>query len=111
VLGDKGYIGAPQAEELWQHNRIRLLTLPRRNQRLPVSKAAQHLHGAVRQIIETVNDQLAEQFHVEINHAHTFWGLCTRLHSKLAAHTLCIYLNRLLDNPDYLRIKRLAFPG
>ncbi len=47
---------------------------------------------------------------MERNHAHTFWGLCRRLYTKLTAHTLCIYLNRLLGNADFLQIKRLAFP-
>ena len=42
---------------------------------------------------------------------HTFWGLCTRLISKLTAHTLCIYINRLLGKPDFLQIKALAFPN
>jgi hypothetical protein len=28
--------------------------------------------------------------------------LCTRLYTKLAAHTLCIYLNRLLGNANFL---------
>ena len=85
--------------------------MPRRNQKVQVPASVAHLHNAARQIIETVNDQLAEQFHVEINHAHTFWGLCTRLHTKLAAHTLCIYLNRLLGNVNFLHIKGLAFPA
>jgi IS5 family transposase len=111
VLGDKGYIGAAQAAELWQHNRIDLCTLPRRNQKRQLPAAVQHRHNALRQIVETVNDQLTEQFHVEINHAHTFWGLCTRLYTKLTAHTLCIYLNRLLGNVDFLHIKTLAFPA
>jgi IS5 family transposase len=111
VLGDKGYISAERAAELRQSNRLGLLTLPRRNQAVSVPAAVQHRHNAIRQIIETVNDQLTEQFHVEINHAHTFWGLCTRLYTKLAAHTLCIYLNRLLGNADFLRIKALAFPA
>jgi hypothetical protein len=111
VLGDKGYISAAKAAELWQRNRIRLRTLPRRNQKEQVAPAVRHLHNALRQIIETVNDQLTEQFHVEINHAHTFWGLCTRLYTKLTAHTLCIYLNRLLGNADFLHIKALAFPA
>jgi hypothetical protein len=111
VLGDKGYIGAPQAAELWAHNRIRLLTVPRRNQKVQVLAAVAHLHSRCRQIIETVNDQLAEQFQIETNHAHTFWGLCTRLHTKLAAHTLCIYLNQQLGNADFLQIKHLAFPA
>lgn len=61
-------------------------------------------------MIETVNAQLSNQFNIETNHAHTFWGLCTRLYTKLAAHTLCIYINRLLGKPNFLQIKALAFP-
>ena len=68
------------------------------------------MFNAVRQIIETVNSQLAAQFNIETNHAHTFWGLCTRLLTKLTAHTLSIYINRLLGVSDFLQIKRLAFP-
>lgn len=110
VLGDKAYISAAEAADLWQQHRIRLLTLPRRNmkQQLPAA-IARTLNGA-RQIIETVNGQLTEQFGIETNHAHTFWGLCARLWAKLTAHTLCIYLNRLLGNPHWLQIKALAFP-
>jgi hypothetical protein len=111
VLGDKAYISAPHAAELWQGNRLRLQTLPRRNQKRQVSPKAKRLFNAARQIIETVNGQLSEQFNIETNHAHTFWGLCTRLYSKLTAHTLCIYINRLLGKPDYLQIKALAFPN
>ena len=66
---------------------------------------------AFRQNIETVNSQLAEQFLLQHNDAHSFSGLCARLYTKLAAHTICIYLNRLLGNPDWLRIKKLAFPN
>ena len=69
------------------------------------------LFNAIRQVIETVNGQLSEQFSIEVNHAHTFWGLCTRLVAKLTAHTLCIYLNRLLGKPEFLQIKALAFPN
>jgi hypothetical protein len=111
VLGDKGYISAAQAAELWEKNRIRLRTLPRSNQKQQVSQAFRHLHNAIRQLIETVNSQLSGQFGIEKNYAHTFWGLCTRLYSKLTAHTLCIYINRLLGKPDFLQIKALAFPN
>jgi len=109
VIGDKAYINAKQAAELWQHNRIRLHTLPRRNQ-APVPRETKRLLNSVRQLIETVNGQLTEQFNIETNHAHSFWGLCTRLYAKLTAHTLCIYLNRLLEKADFLQIKALAFP-
>ena len=67
------------------------------------------LHNHCRQLIETVNEQLTDQLHIEDNHAKTFWGLCARLYSKLTAHTLCVYLNRLLGHPDCLQIKGLAF--
>ena len=111
VLGDKAYISAPNAAELWQTNRLHLLTLPRRNQKRQLPPEVTRLFNSARQIIETVNGQLSEQFNIETNHAHTFWGLCTRLYSKLTAHTLCVYINRLLGKPDYMQIKSLAFPN
>jgi transposase len=111
VLGDKGYISAPLAMELAATNRIRLLTPLRRNQQHQLPTAVARLLNAERQIIETVHDQLTEQFHVDPNHTYSFWGLCARLYTKLAAHTLCVYLNRLLGNIDCLQIKHLAFPN
>jgi Transposase DDE domain len=111
VLGDKAFISAPLAARLATENRVHLFTLPRANQKHQVSSQVRHLHNHLRQIIETVHAQLAEQFQIELNHAHTFWGLCTRLLTKLTAHTLSIYLNRLLGNPAPLHIKALAFPN
>jgi hypothetical protein len=110
VIGDKAYINQAKAEELWRQNRIRLRTLPRRNQKQQLAPEIRRGINSVRQMIETVNGQLTAQFHIETNHAHTFWGLCTRLYTKLTAHTLCIYINRLWGKPDFLRIKALAFP-
>lgn len=110
VLGDKGYISQPIATALARERGVVLVTLPRKNQRDQARAVLAPLHAHFRQIIETVNQQLAEQFHIEENHAHTFWGLCARLYSKLTAHTLCVYLKRLLGHPDPLHIKGLAFP-
>jgi hypothetical protein len=109
VIADKAYISATQAAALWQHNHIRLHTLPRCNQQ-QLPPAQTRLHNSVRQIIETVNAQLTAQFNIETNHAHSFRGLCTRLYAKLTAHTLCIFINRQLGKPDFLQIKALAFP-
>jgi hypothetical protein len=110
VFGDKGYISADLARQLLRNNRLKLVTLPRANQANQPPKAVSRTVNAVRPIIETVNGQLTELFNLQVNHAHSFWGLCARLLTKLAAHTLCIYLNRLLGNPDFLQIKALAFP-
>src|SRR5712691_5137054 len=111
VIGDKAYISAAKAAELWEKNRIRLRTLSRSNQKTQPSPVYQHIHNTIRQLIETVNGQLSDQFAIEKNYAHTFWGLCTRLISKLTAHTLCISINRWLGKPDFLQIKALAFPN
>ena len=111
VIGDKAYVSAPVADELWQHNRIRLLTKPRINQRKQITASVRRLYNSVRQIIETVTSQLNAQFSIETNRAHTFWGLCARLYTKLTAHTLCIYINHLLGVHEYLQIKKLAYPN
>jgi hypothetical protein len=109
VIGDKAYISAELAALLLRHNRLHLITLPRRNQKHQLPEAVRTLFNSIRHIIETVNGQLTEQFNIEVNHAHTFGGLCARLYTKLAAHTLCIFINRLLGKPDFLQIKSLAF--
>jgi hypothetical protein len=114
VLGDKGYISQAVAADLHAPRNIDLVTAPRSNQRHQPSQAFRHLHAHLhahlRQLIETVNSQLALQFHVETNHAHSFRGLTARLYTKLTAHTLCAWLNRLLGVADALHLKALAFP-
>jgi hypothetical protein len=111
VLGDKAFLSAPVQARLRTENRLVLLTLPRRNQRRQVAKEVQRALNAARQVAETVNSQLAEQFGVETNHAQSFWGLTARLITKLTAHTVSVVLNRLRGVADVLHIKALAFPS
>ncbi len=110
VIGDKAYISNQVKDQLDQLNRIKLITVPRRNQKQQISRQTKRWINEIRQIVETVNGQLTEQFHIQKNHAHSFWGLCTRLYSKLTAHTLGIYLNQLCKKEAFLQIKELAFP-
>jgi hypothetical protein len=109
VLGDKAYISAPIAARLQAAAGVTVLTVPRQNQRVQPSATFATLHTRWRQMIETVNNQLSESLHLEDNHAKTFEGLCARLYAKLTAHTIAVYLNRLLGNPDILHLKQLAF--
>ena len=111
VVADKAYISQPEQQWLEQSRGIELLTNPRQNQKVEKRPGRSKLINHFRQIIETVNGQLAGQFKLEVNRAHSFWGLCARLYTKLAGHTLSIYLNRLLEKPDFLKIKSLAFPN
>ncbi len=110
VIGDKGYIDAALTDALREEREVTLATPVRRNQKAQRDPLFARRCNGGRQIIETVNDQLTAQFNIGRNHAHTFWGLCARLASKLTAHTLCIYINRLLGKADALQIKALAFP-
>jgi hypothetical protein len=109
ALGDKAYFSATVAATLRAEADVTLFAVPRATQRAQLPPAVVALHTRWRQLIETVNEQLTEQLHVETNHAKTFWGLCARLYSKLTAHTLCVYLNRRLGHLDCLQIKGLAF--
>jgi IS5 family transposase len=110
TLGDKAFISQAGATRLREDNRVQLLTIPRRNAQQQLPPAVRRLFNGARQVVETVNSQLTEQFRIEVNHAQSFWGLTARLHTKLTAHTLCLYLNRCLAMPDVLQIKHLAFP-
>ena len=111
VLGDKGYVSAPLAEKLWSQHHLRLIALRRRNQKQQLSTGLRKLINQVRQLIETVNGQLTDQLNIETNRTHSFYGLCARLYTKLTAHTLSMYINRLLGKSDVLQIKSLAFPN
>lgn len=110
VIGDKAYISTYIKDQLAQVNGIELITLPRRNQKRQIARQTRRRIHQMRQIVETVNGQLSEQFHIKTHHAHTFWGVCARLYAQLTAHTLCIYLNQLCKRESCLQIKQLAFP-
>lgn len=99
VLGDKGYVNAPLHQLLATRNDLTVLTPRRKNQRAQLPAALTRAINQARQIIETVNSQLVNQFALQRNRAKSTWGLATRVHAKLAAHTLGLYLNYRLGRP------------
>ena len=111
AIGDQGSSSAPLAAAWRAERDVLLLTVPRRHQQPHLPDEARRLRNRWRQLVETVNDQVTEQFALGRQHAHPCWGRCARLSTKLAAHTLCLYLNRLLGAADCLQIKALAFPN
>lgn len=54
-----------------------------------------------RQVIETINQHLEDDFHLWFPGAHTAWGLLTRLAAKLAACNLGLLLNRQFDRAPF----------
>jgi hypothetical protein len=107
VIGDKGYIDAPLQAALARQHDVILLTPKRANQRMQLPAGLNRLLSHFRQLIETVNSQLADQFHIETNKAKRMSGLLARLQAKLAAHTLGMYLN-VLTGKSMLDLKALA---
>src|SRR5215212_4672463 len=99
VLGDKGYINGPLQARLAAAQELTLLTPRRRNQLVQLPEALTRAINHFRQIIETVNSQLVEQFQLQRNRAKSVSGLCARVQAKLTAHTLGLYLNYLLGRP------------
>lgn len=99
VLGDKGYVNAPLHQLLAWRNDLTVLTPRRKNQQQQLPAALTRAINEARQIVETVNSQLVNQFALQRNRAKSVWGLATRVHAKLAAHTLGLYLNHLTARP------------
>jgi transposase len=99
VLGDKGYVNAPLHQLLAWRNGLTVLTPRRRNQKQQLPEALTRAINEARQIVETVNSQLVNQLALQRNRAKSVWGLATRLHAKLAAHTLGMYLNYRAARP------------
>lgn len=99
VLGDKGYVNAPLHQLLAWRNALTVLTPRRKNQKVQLPAALTRAINEARQIVETVNSQLVNQFALQRNRAKSVWGLATRVHAKLAAHTLGMYLNHLAGRP------------
>ncbi len=99
VLGDKGYINGPLHQLLAARNALTVLTPRRKNQKAQLPEALTRAINQARQIIETVNSQLVNQFALQRNRAKSVWGLAARAHAKLAAHTLGLYLNHLAGRP------------
>ncbi len=99
VLGDKGYVNGPLHQLLAWRNDLTVLTPRRKNQRDLLPAALTRAINQARQIIETVNSQLVDQLALQRNRAKSVGGLATRIHAKLAAHTLGLYLNHRAGRP------------
>lgn len=99
ILGDKGFIRPILKEELAQQG-LNLQTPLRVNMQESRSKSFRNWMMKTRRLVETVIGQLTERFQIENNRARDLWHLTSRIYRKVAAHTLCILLNRQLGRPN-----------
>lgn len=100
VLGDKGYHIDPTVHAALKSQLSLLLYAPRKkNQERIETKKSEKRKTALRLLVETVNAQIQEQFHLTKHYAKSPWGLYTRIMTKLTAHTLGMVMNKLLGRP------------
>lgn len=108
-FGDKGYTGANFVSALRREKGISMLPLKKGNDKNQFSKGLRQYIFKRRRRVETSASQLTEQLNIETVRAKSFWGLVTRINTKLLAYNLCFYINKLLDNMNLSKIKGLIF--
>lgn len=110
LIGDKGYIGNAFAADLKQEKGIDLLPVKRSNSKAQFPKAVRRFIFKFRRRIETSGSQLAQQLNIERVMAKSYWGLLSRIKTKLLAYNLCYYINMLIGRDmNFSRIKELVF--
>jgi hypothetical protein len=107
VLGDKAYNDAALQDFLWLYRDLTLLAPTKANQQPQRSPAAQRQHNILRLIVERINSQLQEQFHLSKHYAKSMWGFVTRIAAKLTAHSMGMMVNQIHGKPP-LRLAALA---
>lgn len=110
VLGDKGYTKADLITDLKSEKGINLLPVQKSNSKVQFPKAVRQLIFKLRRRIETTASQLTQQLNIEQVLAKSFWGLQTRIKTKLLAYNLCYYINKLIGQDiNISKIKHLVF--
>nr|WP_172638620.1 transposase [Clostridium pasteurianum] len=110
VLGDNEYIGDDICLDLNKERNINLISMKRNNSKLQLPKQLRQQIFKKRRLIETVNSQLSEQLNIAKVLAKSRLGLLARLETKILAHNICCFINKVLrKSADILKIKQLIF--
>ena len=109
MFGDKGYSGEEFATALNKEKDINILPLKKSNNKIQFPKTLRQMIFKLRRRIETSASQLTCQLNIERVLAKSYWGLQTRIKTKLLAYNLCYYINNLLGREVHSRIKELVF--
>jgi hypothetical protein len=96
LIGDKGYISQNLHTELMVYQHIDLETPLRANMTDTRDPVFVKNLIKVRRLVETVIGQLTDHLHMAKVRARDLWHLTSRINRKILAHTMGIYLNRML---------------
>jgi len=93
IVGDKGYLGKKNQQELKKNFNLALITPYRKNQREQNTKTEQKLLKQ-RKIIERTINQLKDQFNLEKLSAKSLEGFKERTKQIILTYTFGIYFNK-----------------
>lgn len=99
ILGDKGYICAPETKDDLAQCGKKIHTPLRENMKDDRPKWFVNKLNNKRRLIETVIGQLTDRFNFEKVRARDLWHLTVRTGRKILAHTVDCYINHMLGNP------------
>jgi hypothetical protein len=95
---DKGFEGQAHQALWWRAYGAQVICPPTRPSRAPWPKRLRRWVAGVRQIVETVYEQLAHTFRLDRERPHDLSGFQARLAAKIALHNFCMWLTLLLDS-------------
>ena len=98
VIADKGLIGVDFQQELRYFAQINLQTAVKTNMKEKRSQDFIQWLVSTRRLVETVIGQLTGRFHIEKVRARKLWYLTNRIARKVLAHTIAIFINKMLGN-------------
>lgn len=106
LLGDKGYICNEIKKEDLANEGINLQTPLKTNMKDDRHPLEVKEMNKQRRLIETVIGQLSERFKIEKIRARDIWHLTVRIYRKILAHTVAIFINKMIGN-DNLKFDKL----
>lgn len=93
VIGDKGFISKDRQTEILDGHHVILKTPLRQNMKNRPGFVTDKSENRLRQLIETVNGQLTERFHIQNMKVRKGWTLLAKWYRKILAHTICVFIN------------------
>ena len=77
---------------------VNLQTPLRNNKTDPRGKEASSWLVSTRRLVETVIDQLTEQFNIQKVRARDLWHFSNRIAQKVLSHTIAVFINKKIGN-------------
>jgi len=96
---DKGFIDDFRHTLLSEKHGITVVTPPRKGMTTNLPKSLLKYCYYLRKYVETVGSHLTERFSIDRIRVHDLWHFQHRLIRKILAHTICVFLNLILNRP------------